>query len=585
MKSLQYLNKYLWKYKWLLVLGILFTVISNFFGVRMPIFIKESIDDLLGNVQINSLEDALGLSLKIGGIYMGLSILKGLFLFFVRQTIIKMSRYIEFDLKNEIYAHYQKLDLSFYKNNSIGDLMNRISEDVSLVRMYLGPGIMYSVNLFIMATLIIIQMILISPMLTLYVLIPLPIMSFIIFKVSKKINLQSKETQEEQSNLSKLAQETFAGIRILKAYNAVDYKVDEFNQSSKKFKSKSMKLVLINALFIPTMLMLIGTSTLATIYIGGLMSFENQISLGGIVAFVFFVNNLTWPFASIGWVTSIVQRAEASQKRINEFLNTKPEVFNENFGASESLKNIEFRNVSYTYRNTGILALKNLSFEINQGETIAFVGKTGSGKSTIINLIMRLLDCDEGEVLINKKNIKKINLDDFRKKSGVVPQDVFLFSDTIWNNLVFGLDNKHIDVKDVIEKTKLCHVHHSIMKFKDQYDTILGERGVNLSGGQKQRITIARALIGNPELILLDDCLSAIDTDTEDIILTNLKEYTKDKTCLMVSHRISTVRNADKIYFLHDGQIIEKGSHRELIESNGLYKKMFDEQQLESKND
>lgn len=585
MKSLQYLNKYLWKYKWLLVLGILFTVISNFFGVRMPIFIKESIDDLLGNVQINSLEDALGLSLKIGGIYMGLSILKGLFLFFVRQTIIKMSRYIEFDLKNEIYAHYQKLDLSFYKNNSIGDLMNRISEDVSLVRMYLGPGIMYSVNLFIMATLIIIQMILISPMLTLYVLIPLPIMSFIIFKVSKKINLQSKETQEEQSNLSKLAQETFAGIRILKAYNAVDYKVDEFNQSSKKFKSKSMKLVLINALFIPTMLMLIGTSTLATIYIGGLMSFENQISLGGIVAFVFFVNNLTWPFASIGWVTSIVQRAEASQKRINEFLNTKPEVFNENFGASESLKNIEFRNVSYTYRNTGILALKNLSFEINQGETIAFVGKTGSGKSTIINLIMRLLDCDEGEVLINKKNIKKINLDDFRKKSGVVPQDVFLFSDTIWNNLVFGLDNKHIDLKDVIEKTKLCHVHHSIMKFKDQYETILGERGVNLSGGQKQRITIARALIGNPELILLDDCLSAVDTDTEDIILTNLKEYTKDKTCLMVSHRISTVRNADKIYFLHDGQIIEKGSHRELIESNGLYKKMFDEQQLESKND
>lgn len=582
MKSLQYLNKYFVKYKWHFLLGILFTIISNYFGVRMPLYVKSTVDNLMGTTSINSVNDALLLSLQIGGIYILLSIGKGFFLFLMRQTIIVMSRLIEFDLKNEIYVHYQKLDLAFFKRNSTGDLMNRISEDVSQVRMYLGPGIMYTINLIVLFAMIVTQMVKISPVLTFFVLLPLPIMSFLIYWVSSKMNLLSTQVQQEQSRLSTIAQETFAGIRVIKAYNRDQEIYDKFETSANEYKSRSMKLVLVNALFMPTIIFLIGISTLVAIYLGGLMTYERQISLGDIVAFIFFVNNLTWPFASIGWVTSINQRAAASQKRINEFLQTEPEITNPTTGEFSFDGRIEFKNVTFTYPNTGIMAIENLSFKINKGDTLAIVGKTGSGKSTILNLVMRQYDCDSGEILVNGINIKKINLDAFREQSGVVPQDVFLFSDSIANNLKFGLKNDKVDTEVLIEATKKTHVYHNIKEFPDQFETLLGERGVNLSGGQKQRVSIARALIRDPKFLLLDDCLSAVDTETEEIILRNLNEDAKNRTTIIVSHRISTIRNANHILVLENGRIVESGTHQTLMELNKEYAEMYHKQLTEN---
>ena len=582
MKSLQYLNKYFVKYKWHFLLGILFTIISNYFGVRMPLYVKSTVDELMGTTEINSVNDALWLSLQIGGIYILLSIGKGFFLFLMRQTIIIMSRLIEFDLKNEIYTHYQKLDLAFFKRNATGDLMNRISEDVSQVRMYLGPGIMYTINLIVLVAMIVTQMVKISPTLTFFVLLPLPIMSFLIYWVSSKMNLMSTNVQQEQSRLSTIAQETFAGIRVIKAYNRDNEVFEKFETSANEYKTRSMKLVLINALFMPTIIFLIGISTLVAIYLGGLMTYDKQISLGDIVAFIFFVNNLTWPFASIGWVTSINQRAAASQKRINEFLQTEPEITNPTSGEFSFDGRIEFKNVTFTYPNTGIMAIDNLSFKINKGDTLAIVGKTGSGKSTILNLLMRQYDCDSGEILVNGIDIKKINLDAFREQSGVVPQDVFLFSDSIANNLKFGLKNDKVDLDVLIEATKRTHVYHNIKEFPDQFETLLGERGVNLSGGQKQRVSIARALIRNPKFLLLDDCLSAVDTETEEIILRNLNQDANKRTSIIVSHRISTIRNANHILVLDKGAIVESGTHQSLMELNKEYAEMYQKQLTEN---
>ena len=582
MKSLKYLNKYFVKYKWHFLLGILFTIISNYFGVQMPLYVKTTVDNLMGTTEINSLNDALLLSLQIGVIYILLSIGKGFFLFLMRQTLIVMSRLIEFDLKNEIYSHYQKLDLAFFKRNATGDLMNRISEDVSQVRMYLGPGIMYTINLIVLVAMIVTQMVKISPTLTFFVLLPLPIMSFLIYWVSSKMNLMSTLVQQEQSRLSTIAQETFAGIRVIKAYNRDKEVYEKFETSANEYKTRSMKLVIINALFMPTIIFLIGISTLVAIYLGGLMTYEKQISLGDIVAFIFFVNNLTWPFASIGWVTSINQRAAASQKRINEFLETEPEIKNPTTGEFNFDGRIEFKNVTFTYPNTGIKAIENLSFKINKGDTLAIVGKTGSGKSTILNLLMRQYDCDSGEILVNGIDVKKINLDAFREQSGVVPQDVFLFSDSIANNLKFGLKNDKVELATLIEATKRTHVYHNIEEFPDQFETLLGERGVNLSGGQKQRISIARALIRNPKLLLLDDCLSAVDTETEEIILRNLNQDANKRTSIIVSHRISTIRNANHILVLDKGAIIESGTHQLLMELNKQYAEMYQKQLTEN---
>ena len=584
MKSLSYLNKYFFKYKWHLLLGILFTVISNYFGVKMPVYVKETVDDFMTNTNFTKVDSVLLLSLKLGGIYMFLSIAKGFFLFLMRQTIIVMSRLIEFDLKNEIYNQYQQLDTPFYKRNSTGDLMNRISEDVSQVRMYLGPGIMYTINLIVLFFMVIYQMIAINPVLTFFVLLPLPIMSVLIYLVSTKMNQLSGKVQQEQSTLSTLAQESFAGMRVIKAYNREQEIWDGFSKSSAEYKKRTMKLVFVNALFMPTMMFLIGLSTLIAIYLGGLMVYDKTISLGGIVAFIFFVNNLTWPFASIGWVTSIIQRASASQKRINEFLTQTPEVISTNKESFDFKGDIEFSHVSFTYSNTGIQALKDINFKVDKGETLAIIGKTGSGKSTILSLLMRQFDPSSGEVMVDSTNLKSINLESFRDQSGVVPQDVFLFSDTIKSNLEFGSHDNDVSMDRLVEVTTQAHVYHNIQDFPDKFDTILGERGVNLSGGQKQRISIARALLRNPKLLLLDDCLSAVDTETEETILTNLKKMELDRTTIIVSHRISSVRNANKIVVIENGEVIETGTHVSLIQKNGIYAEMYAKQLAEEKN-
>lgn len=580
MKSLSYLNKYFIKYKWRFLLGILFIVIANYFGVQMPIYVKDTTDELLKNTSVKTTSQAVFLALTIGGIYVLYSIVSGFFLFLTRQTIIIMSRLIEYDLKNEIYAQYQRLDYSFYKKNSTGDLMNRISEDVSQVRMYLGPGIMYTINLIALFILVIYQMVSINAWLTLFVLIPLPIMSFLIYKVSSKMNQLSTEVQKEQSLLSTIAQETFAGIRVVKAYSREYETHEKFNASSLNYKKKNMRLVLVNSLFMPTIVFLIGVSTILAIYIGGLMAFDHKISIGGILAFIIFVNKLTWPFASLGWVTHINQRAAASQKRINEFLQIQPDITNTNTEPFTLKGDIVFKNVSYTYPNSGIVALKDLSFTIKEGETFAIIGKTGSGKSTIVNMLMRQFDPSNGQITINNQELKSINLEDYRNQSGVVPQEVFLFSETIAENIRFG-KNDELNQEEIIEAARKAHVLNNIEAFPDKFETILGERGVNLSGGQKQRISIARALIRHPKLLVLDDCLSAVDTETEEIILSNLKNDADKRTTVIVSHRISSIRNASNIIVLDHGKVIEQGSHEELMALNQSYSEMYFKQLAE----
>lgn len=570
MKALRSLNKYFWKYKWHFFLGIAFTVASNYFGVKMPAYVKESIDDLQQTTINPTLESALLLAAKIGGFYLLLSFMKGFFLFLMRQTIIIMSRRIEYDLKNEIYNHYQKLDSSFYKRNRIGDLMNRISEDVSQVRMYLGPGIMYSVNLIVLSVLSISQMLEISLTLTLFSLIPLPLMSLLIYKVSKKINESSKQVQEAQSEITTITQESMAGIRVLKAFNQMAHNLNTLSEASETYKKKSMKLVLINALFMPTILLLIGTSTLLVLYVGGVLTESKSISLGSIVAFIFYVSNLTWPFVSIGWVTSIIQRAEASQKRINEFLKTQPDIQNPTQEPIDLKGKVEFDKVSLTFQETQIQALKEVSFEIDPGASLGVFGKTGSGKSTLIDTIGRLMDPKLGEIRIDGQPLKAINLGAYRNQIAVVTQDTFLFSDTIRNNVTFGAKEPVSD-EAVIAVLKQAHVWHNIEAFPDGLDTMLGELGVNLSGGQKQRICIARALIAKPKILLLDDCLSAVDTETEDRILNELNGLNPKPTLIMVSHRISTLRNCQNIIVLDEGRIIEQGTQEALLESQGVF--------------
>ena len=570
MKSLRSLNKYFITYKWRFLLGIIFTVISNYFAVKMPKYVQVSIDSLQKTGVSTQLNDALWLSFKIGGLYLLLSATKGFFLFLMRQTIIVMSRWIEFDLKQAIYTHYQTLDTDFYKRNRIGDLMNRISEDVGQVRMYLGPGVMYTINLTVLTIFSLYQMAQISGKLTLFALIPLPFMSLIIYKVSNKINKASKSVQEEQSHISTLAQETFSGIRLIKAYSQFGPSSDRMERAANSYREKSMKLVLINALFMPTIMLLIGLSTLLVIYVGGLLTETHQLSLGGIVAFIFYVNNLTWPFVSIGWVTSIIQRAEASQQRINEFLNTKPSIVNPSEEAFDLRGDIEFKHVSFTYSNTGIKALKDVNFVIKSGQHLGILGKTGSGKSSILHLIGRQFDPNEGVIHINHQALNTINLQDYRSQIAVVPQEVFLFSDTIRNNVAFGA-HEHVSDEAIISALNRSHVWHNIEEFPDRLDTQLGELGVNLCGGQKQRISIARALIRNPRLLLMDDCLSAVDTETEEIILNELRLLPQAPSIVMVSHRISTLRNCEQIIVLEDGEIMEIGSPEELMKQKGVY--------------
>ena len=584
MKSLRYINKYFIKYKWRFLFGILFTVVSNYFGVQMPAFFSTAIDQFQEQVKSNEPTNYLWLALELGAIYMGFSLLKGFFLFLMRQTIIVMSRYIEFDLKKEIYGQYQALDQSFYKQNATGDLMNRISEDVGLVRMYTGPGIMYTINLVVSFILIVGKMMTISPSLTIFVLLPLPIMSILIYKVSSTMNKMSLEVQKEQSFLSTLAQESFAGIRIIKAYQREEQITEKVSASAERYKKQSMRLVLVNAFFSPTIIFLIGLSSMIAIYYGGLLTFEKKMTVGGIVAFIMYVTNLTWPFASLGWISSIIQRAAASQQRINEFLQRKPQI-EDLSNLPCSLENgLQFDNVSFAYPGSDTSVLSNLSFEIRKSQTLAIIGATGSGKSTICSLLARHFDPTTGQISIDSKALPNYSLQNYRHKIGLVPQDVFLFSDTIADNLKFGVEQKELSTEELEAACKKAHVLHNIQDFQDGFQTILGERGVNLSGGQKQRISIARALLRKPELLILDDCLSAVDTETEEIILDELQKDAATRATIIVSHRISSIRNATNIIVLDQGRIIESGTHDALLKQKGAYYDMY-QFQLEQEKD
>lgn len=582
MKALQYLNKYFIKYKYRLLLGVIITICSNVLALQVPQFIRESIN-VAEQYQKGIVTDVAQVKHQLLTnilLIIGVALLSGFFTFLMRQTLIVMSRLIEFDLKNEIYQQYQRLSLNFYKINRTGDLMNRISEDVSKVRMYFGPAIMYTINMVLLFIIAIFKMYSIDATLTNYTLLPLPVLSLSIYILSRQIHKRSTVVQQYLSKLTTNAQETFSGITILKSYGIENKSMNEFQNLAEIAKDKNIHLFKAQALFYPLMILLIGISNVMVIYIGGMRYINNSISLGVIAEFIMYVNMLTWPVAVVGWVTSIVQQAEASQKRINEFLQETPEIENTQLQHSKIDGTISFKNVSFTYEDTGITALKNINFTIKQGETLAILGNTGSGKSTIAELIARLYDTTEGEITIDGVNIKNININDLRKDIGFVPQEALLFSDTIKNNIRFGFE--HATDEQVMNATKNAHIHHNIKNFKNGYDTLVGERGVTLSGGQKQRISIARALIKNPKILVFDDCLSAVDTETEAIILKNLEQVSRKKTTVMIAHRISSVKNADIIIVLEKGNIIQQGTHNELIKTKGYYKDLFNHQLLNS---
>tara|TARA_B110001450_G_scaffold255236_1_gene282280 strand:+ start:56 stop:1819 length:1764 start_codon:yes stop_codon:yes gene_type:complete len=582
LKELSYINKYFFKYKKNLISGIIIIIAARMLLLITPGLIRNSI-----NV-IDDYRTGLSTDLKlveselITNIFLILlaSALAGLFTFLTRQTIINVSRYVEFDLKNEIYSQYQKLSLNFYKMNQTGDLMNRISEDVAKVRMYVGPALMYSINTITLLIIVVIYMYKQSPILTFYTLSPLPFLSITIYKLSKLINKKSTIVQECLSELSSFSQESFSGISLIKSYSIEGKNSKDFEALSEKCKKSQISLVKLQALFFPLMILLIGLSNLLVIYVGGIQYLEGKLEgIGTIAEFIIYVNMLTWPVASLGWISSIIQQAEASQKRINEFLKQKSEIINKSEEQVEINGGIEFKNVGFTYKDTGIKALKDINFKLNIGDKLGIIGKTGSGKSTLLNLIVRLYNIDNGDITIDNKNIEEVNIKSLRSQIGYVPQDVFLFSDSIENNIKFGSINS--STKEVIEVSKISDIHTDILGFKNKYKTILGERGVNLSGGQKQRISIARALIRKPKLLIFDDCLSAVDTETEENIINSLNNLDYSTTSIIVSHRISSIKNANKIIVLNNGKIEDIGTHTELMEKKGYYKQTYEQQLIE----
>ena len=587
MKHLSYLNKYLLKYKWHILLGFVFVVISAIFQIILGPLVRESIDLVSDNIQVYRAFEGLDMKgdfydifafsiLMYALLILAFALLRGLFLYFVRQTLIVMSRLVEYDLKNEIFAHYQALPLSFYRRNNTGDLMNRISEDVSRVRMYLGPAIMYGMQLVVLFAILIPFMYTISPMLTGYALIPLPLLSFSIYFVNNKIEKKSEDIQKSQSRLSTFAQEAFSGIRVLKSFNREHDSLERFSKESEEYKIESLKLTRIQSLFFPLIMGLIGLSTILTVYAGSTEVIAGDLSFGNIAEFIIYVNLLTWPVTSLGWTSSIVKRAEASQKRINEFLETPTNILSGNLPPREINGKIEFKNVSFTYPDTGIQALKNISFTVNPGESLGIIGTTGSGKSTISNLISRLFDVRDGEIRIDDFPIQEYSLHNLRTQIGYVPQDVFLFSDTIGNNIGFGLSS--IGEERIEQAAKDADVYKNIIAFPEGFNTRVGERGITLSGGQKQRVSIARALVREPKILMLDDALSAVDTKTENNILNSLKRIMKDRTSIIISHRVSSAKLADKIIVLSDGSIVEEGTHESLLAQNGVYAELFEKQ-------
>lgn len=587
MKELSYLNKYLWKYKYHLVLGVLFIIISNIFQIIPAQVVRYALDLVGENILIyksfqsvelqSNIYEVFAISILIyAGIILLLALLRGVFLFMVRQTIIVMSRLVEYDLKNEIYAHYQSLPLSFYRRNNTGDLMNRISEDVGKVRMYLGPSIMYGLSLITLFAMLIPYMFSINVELTLYALMPLPILSISIYYVNNIINKRSEEIQQSQSGLSTFVQEAFSGIRVLKSFIRENDSISKFSNESNDYKEKSLALTRVQALFFPLIMALIGLSTILTIYAGSAQVIEGTLTFGNIAEFIIYVNLLTWPVTSLGWVSSIIQRAAASQKRLNEFLNTKNDIVSEEGLKKEIEGKIKFDKVGFVYPDSGIQALEDISFEVKPGEALAIIGTTGSGKSTIANLISRMYDATDGGVSIDDEPIAKYDVVGLRSQIGFVPQDVFLFSDSIFNNIAFGTDEANEE--DVYTAAKDADVYNNIIDFPDGFNTKLGERGITLSGGQKQRVSIARAVSRDPKILMLDDALSAVDMKTENTILTSMSKVMKGKTTIIISHRVSSAKLADKIIVLDEGKIVEKGTHEELMKLGGSYKELYDKQ-------
>jgi ATP-binding cassette subfamily B multidrug efflux pump len=573
-------------------MGILFIIVSNIFAIYPAQVIRVALDmvsDSLAQYQLlsntpasGSYQVLLGRTILIFGVVvLVLALAKGLFLFFTRQTIIVMSRLIEYDLKNEIYDHYQSLDLAFFKKNSTGDLMNRISEDVSRVRMYLGPAVMYTMNLIVLFILVIGVMLTVSPLLTFYVLLPLPLLSLSIYYVSNIINVKSERVQKHLSGLSTFVQESFAGIRVLKAFTLEQERTQDFSEASSKYKEVSLDLARVNALFMPLMILLIGVSTIITVYVGGRLTITGEVTTGNIAEFVIYVNMLTWPVAALGWVTSITQRAAASQKRINEFLNQSSEIIGGDSNIKIESGEIEWKNVSFKYPDSEVFALENISFKLKAGESLAITGRTGSGKSTIAQLLLRLYDITEGSIRIDEHDIKEYKLSNLRRAMGYVPQDAFLFSNTVRSNIEFGLETQNPRL-DVLKKAADdSDILNTIQEFEKEWETKLGERGVNLSGGQKQRMSMARAFAKQPVVLILDDSLSAVDTETEDRILRNLDRLMKGRTTIVISHRISSLKQSDNVLVLEEGQVIQSGDHQSLIKQEGLYKQLYEQQQLE----
>ena len=593
MKSLKHLNKYFYKYRYRLVVGMLFVIISNLFSAIPAKAVGLAIDLLIDNLstykyfKLTSLKTDVVINISevvliFSALVIVFALIRGFFMFLMRQSIIVMSRLIEFDLKNEVFTHYLKLSPSFYRKNNTGDLMARISEDVSRVRMYIGPAVMYFTNLTATFLVVIPIMFAVHAKLALFVLLPLPILSYAIFKINNTINKRSDAIQSQLSEITSFAQETYSGIRVIKAFGAeANFRAD-FERESNEYKKRSMDLAKVDATFFPLMLFLTGLSTLITVFLGGIFVLRGEITLGNITEFVIYVNLLTWPVASLGWTSSLVQRAAASQERLNEFLHTAPEIINPSTQPFIFNNNIEFKQVSFRYEGKTEFALKNININLQKGKTLAILGTTGSGKSTLVQLLLRVMDATEGEILIDGKNLTSINLHDYKKHIGYAPQDVFLFSDTIANNISFGVEFGDTDLTEKVNTAaQQAALLSSIQEFPDGMKTMIGERGVTLSGGQKQRVSIARALIKNPDILLFDDCLSAVDTKTEAEILSNLKQIMKGKTAIIISHRVSTVKDADHILVLNNGVIEEEGTHQQLMELNKRYYELYTSQMLE----
>lgn len=594
MKDLKSINKYFVKYKWRLLMGVVFVTVSNLFGILPAQITRNALDVVVGNIDAVKLFEGTGirsmllknLSFTIflfGCILILMAILKGVFMFLMRQTIIVMSRLVEYDQKNEIYHQYQSLGFEFYSKENTGDLMNRISEDVGRVRMYVGPAVMYTINLIVMFTLIIWSMVQVNARLALWVLIPIPIITFIVYKVQDHISKRSELVQEKLSEIAVFIQEIFSGIRVVKSFSRETYFQSNYDKRSEEYKDVSMHLVKVNALFMPSMLLLVGLSTIITIYAGSMEVLNGRLTIGNIAEFVIYVNMLTWPVASMGWVISIVQRASASQRRIDEFLDKKPNVKSGQTSVNKEEMSVRFNHVSVTYPNSNIKALQDVSFEVKAGQSIGVIGKTGAGKSTLVQLLLRFIDPDTGTLSINNTDLRDLNLREYREQIGSVPQDVFLFSDSIANNISFGLKTDFTK-EDVRWAAQQAVIDENIQQFPEGYETIVGERGITLSGGQKQRVSIARAIIKRPAMLIFDDCLSAVDTVTEERILNNLRTLMQGKTTFLISHRISTVKSASHIIVLEKGRISEEGTHESLIQKKGIYYEMYQSQNPDADN-